>query len=85
MGCCLGGGHDGGPGCHATFIPNPGQQESLETSDSSTHPSRHRQRQEAGPKPHEGTTQIAIISSLAKTSNSPNYLAREKKHKMKTN
>lgn len=36
-------------------------------------------RQEAGPKPREGTTQIAIISSLAKTSNSPNYPARRKK------
>lgn len=39
-----------------------------------------RQRQEAAPKPHEGTTQIAIISSLAKTSNSPNYPVREKKN-----
>lgn len=43
------------------------------------------QRQEAGPKPREGTTQTAIISSLAKTSNSPNYPGKEKKHKMKTN
>lgn len=37
------------------------------------------QRQEAGPQPREGTTQIAIIRSLAKTSNSPNYPARGKK------
>lgn len=37
------------------------------------------QRQEAGLKPREGTTQTAIISSLAKTSNSPNYPAKEKK------
>lgn len=75
----------GVPGCLAFPTSNPGQQEPPEPSSRSMHPSRHpqiclyRQRQEAGPEPHEGTTQIAIISSLAKTSNSPNYPARGKK------
>lgn len=77
----------GGPGCH--IFPIPDQQEPPEPSGSSTHPSGPPQTPpslpEAGPEPCEGTTQIAIISSLAKTSNSPNYPARGKKHKMKTN
>lgn len=83
------GGTMGVLGCPTLPIHIPAQQEPPEPSGSSTRPRRHPQPPpsppEAGPQPHEGTTQIAIISSLAKTSNSPNYPAREKKHKMKTN
>lgn len=76
----------GVPGCHTFPIPpSPAKnEEPPEPSSNSTHPSRQPQTlppslPEAGPKPCEGTTQIAIISSLAKTSNSPNYPARGKK------
>lgn len=82
MPCCLGGEHVRGP------------RSALQPSEPTPSPKCPQgtpplcllyQRQEAGPKPREGTTQTAIISSLAKTSNSPNYPAKEKKHKMKTN
>lgn len=76
MPCCLGGEHVRGPrSALQPSEPTPSPKCPQETP-----PLRLLyQRQEAGPKPREGTTQTAIISSLAKTSNSPNYPGKEKK------
>lgn len=88
--CFLGGEREVGPRMSRLLRPQPARaprtqrqlHAPLETPPDAAFPARGRRQ---GPEPRKGTTQIAIISSLAKTSNSPNYPAREKKHKMKTN
>lgn len=82
--CFLGGEREVSPRMSLLLRPQPARaprtqwqlHAPLETPPDAAFPARGRRQ---GPEPHEGTTQIAIISSLAKTSNSPNYPAREKK------